>query len=73
MNKTDIKRLEKVAELYKKIEEVLDKATDSIYNQPREYFYRGEQTTYYLVNEMYETAIKERKYIEGKIRAFKEL
>lgn len=72
MKQTDINRLEKVVGLYKKIEAVLDKACDSIDNQPREHFYRGEQTTYHLVKEMYETAIRERKYIEGKINAFKE-
>ena len=73
MKQADIKRLEKAVELYKKIEVVLDKACDSIDNQPREYFYRGEQTTYHLVKEMFHTAISERKYIEGKINAFKEL
>lgn len=73
MKQTDIKRLEKAVELYKKIEAVLEKACDSIEMQPTEYFYRGEQTTYHLVKEMYHTAIMERKYIEGKVNAFKEL
>jgi len=73
MKQTDIKRLEKAVELYKKIEAVLDKACDSIESQPTEYFFRGEQTTSRLVKEMYEAAIRERKYIEGKINAFKEL
>ena len=73
MKQADIKRLEKAVELYKKIEAVLEKACDSIEMQPTEYFYRGEQTTYHLVKEMYHTAIRERKYIEGKVNAFKEL
>ena len=73
MKQTDIKRLEKAAELYRKIEAVLDKACDSIESQPTEYFYGGEQTTYRLVKEMYESAIRERRYIEGKVNAFKEL
>lgn len=73
MKQTDIKRLEKVVELYEKIEAVLEKACDSIEMQPTEYFYRGEQTTYHLVKEMYHIAIRERKYIEGKANAFKEL
>ncbi len=73
MKQIDIKRLERVAELYKRIEAVLDKACDSIDNKPIEYFYRGDCTTLHLVKEMYSTAIKEHHYIEGKIRAFKVL
>jgi len=73
MKQVDIKRLEKVVELYKKIEGILDKATDSLDAQPTEYFFGGDTTTYRLVKDMYSDAIQQRKYIEGKIRAFREL
>lgn len=73
MKQVDIKRLGRVVEKYKEIEGILDKTVDSIEKQPNEYFFNGETTTYRLVRDMRTEAIQQRGYIEGKIRAFKEL
>lgn len=74
MKQTDIKRLEKVVVLYQKIEDILDKTTDSIEKQPTEYFRSsigGECSTYRMVADWLTDAARTRKFIEGKIRAFK--
>lgn len=73
MKQSDIKKLEKVAEYYKKIEELLDKVSESVYCQPTEYFYKTGQTVYTLINNMHKDAVQHRMYLEGKIKAFQEL
>lgn len=73
MKQVDIRRLEKTVKLYRKIEDILDKAYESIHKQPEEFVNFGQKKTYEEVEDMLKSAILERKWMEGKINAFKEL
>lgn len=73
MKQSDINRLEKAAAHYHKIEALLNSAFDSIEKQPTEHFHNGEKTTLQLVREMLASAVTERTWLEGKIKAFREL
>jgi len=73
MKQSDIKKLEKVVELYKKIEALLDQVSESAYIQPTEYFNKSGATVYSITYSMYKEARLNRMYIEGKIKAFREL
>lgn len=71
-----IKKLERAVLYYQQVERCLEKASDMAYKEPTEYFRfldGRSEPTYRLINEMWGDAISERKHIEGKIRAFKEL
>lgn len=73
MKNVDIKRLESAAKHYRQIESLLGAAYDSIDNQPKEWFFESGITTLQLVKDMLHEAVSSRRYIEGKIRAFKDL
>jgi len=74
MKTSDIKRLEKAVKKYKEIEELLSLAYDSTENHDDKFTFKGICPTTVsvcsLIKDMYVTAIENRKYIEGKIRAF---
>ena len=75
MKQKDIKRLERAIQYYEKVEHCLEEAYDSLGNQPTEHFQYTESssdTVTHLVHEMLVDAIQSRKYIEGKVRVFKE-
>lgn len=76
MKQADIKRLEKAVEHLQKAEDLLDKTYESLEDQPTEYFrfsFSGiSRTLAGLVNEMREGVAKEKGYIAGKIKVFKE-
>ncbi len=78
MKKRDIKRLERAAELYKKIEELLDAAYDSIEDgNDCEYIEMHDMArtciyTTSLVNDMLIDAKTNREWIESKVEMIKE-
>ena len=76
MKSCDIKRLEKAVKKYKEIEELLSLAYDSTDNHGDKFTFLGIcQTTVNvcsLIRDMYVAAVENRKYIEGKINAFKD-
>ncbi len=75
MKQKDIKQLERAIQYYEKVEHCLEEAYDSLENQPTEYFQYAASscdTVTHLVHGMLVDAIKSRKYIEGKVRVFKE-
>jgi len=73
MKQSDIKKLQKAVELYKRIEALLDQVSESAYIQPTEYFNNRGTTVYTITYNMYKEARQNRMYIEGKIKAFREL
>lgn len=74
MKTSDIKRLEKVVKKYKEIEELLSLAYDSTENHDDKFTFKGICPTTVsicsLIRDMHVSAVENRKYIEGKIRAF---
>lgn len=76
MKKADIKRLETVVKKLKEIEDILDKTAESTYKNGDKFTSAGiEPVTVSissLVNDMNVDARKQRIYIEGKIKCFKE-
>ena len=74
MKTSDIKRLEKVVKKYKEIEELLSLAYDSTENHDDKFTFKGIYPTTVsicsLIRDMHVSAVENRKYIEGKIRAF---
>ena len=75
MKQKDIKQLERAIQYYEKAERCLEGAYESLDNQPTEYFqYTASScdTVTHLVHGMLVDAIKSRKYIEGKVRVYKE-
>ena len=76
MKSCDIKRLEKVVKKYKEIEELLSLAYDSTDNHGDKFTFRGICPTTVnvcsLIRDMHVAAAENRKYIEGKIIAFKD-
>ena len=72
MKKTDIKRLEKAAEHYDKVVQLLVQAEESIWRGDTERFPDG-VSTYYIVSEFRKNAADERSMLRFKINAFKEL
>lgn len=77
MKSEDIKRLEKAVKKYKEIEELLSLTYDSTEDHGDNFTFAGTcQTTVSvcsLIRDMYVAAVENRKYIDGKIKAFKEL
>lgn len=76
MKTSDIKRLEKVVKKYKEIEELLSLAYDSTENHDDKFTFKGICPTTVsicsLIRDMHVSAVENRKYIEGKINAFKD-
>ena len=74
MKSCDIKRLEKVVQKYKEIEEILDKVYYSTEIHDDIFTFLGICPTSVsvcsLIKDMCVSAAENRKYIEGKIRAF---
>ena len=74
MKKTDIRRLEKVVELYGKIEKILDQAYDSIYDNDAdssEFVMPGMSALHFVRDERL-SAMRNRKWIENKLKTIKE-
>ena len=74
MKKTDIRRLEKVVELYGKIEKILDQAYDSIYDNDAdnsELVMLGISALHFVRDERL-SAMRNRKWIENKLKTIKE-
>ena len=74
MKKTDIRRLEKVVDLYNKIEKILDDAYDSIYNNDAdnsEFVMPGLSALHFVRDERL-SALRNRKWIEDKLKTIKE-
>jgi len=77
MKQSDIKRLEKVVEHYRKIEELLDKAYDSIEKGNIEYLEFADQArTQISTSRMTADILKDtatiRSWLEGRIKMIKE-
>ena len=74
MKTCDIKRLEKVVKKYKEIEELLSLAYDSTEDHNDKFTFGGICPTTVsvcsLVRDMLVSALENRQYVEGKIRAF---
>ena len=74
MKTSDIKRLEKVVKKYKEIEELLSRTYDSTDNHGDKFTLKGICPTtvsvYSLIRDMLVSAVEDREYIEGKIKAF---
>ena len=73
MKKSDIKKLEKVVDLYKKIEDILDAVHQSALTQDDEYMPERTPTTVatYLGYELIDVAHM-RRWFEGKLKIIKE-
>ena len=71
MKKSDINKLEKVVDLYCRIETLLDKVRENAYWSDERF--NKDKTVSELIAEMHQTAVSERKHIEGKINVFKEM
>lgn len=76
MKASDIKRLERVVKKYKEIEELLDQTYDSTENHNDKFTFGGICPTTVsvssIIRDMLVSAVENRRYIEGKIRAFAE-
>lgn len=73
MKAKDIKRLEKAAVYYGKILDLLDAACESVLDDELTGRFKNGKTIHQEVLEMYHGALNERKWLMGKIHAFKEL
>lgn len=73
MRKSDVKRLEKVVDLYRKIEDLLDKTYDSVYDDSgcdEEYVMPGMSVLNFVRDERL-TALRNRQWIEAKLKTIK--
>lgn len=71
MKKADVNRLEKAVEHYRKIEDLLGEAYESIYEGRTERV--GDATTVSMVRELLDGAINERLWVERRAQTFREL
>ena len=68
MKKTDIKRLEKVVDLYRKIEDLLDKTYNSVDKDCDQEYVMPGMTTLNFVRDELKSAIENRSWIESKLK-----
>lgn len=72
MKARDIKRLERVAEHYEKIVNLLSDTYDSVDDSPTEYLYPGSITALKLVKDMLDEAIVQKNWVKAKAKQLKD-